>query len=500
MALPTSGTYNSLSLTAEVLIREAFENIGIAPEFRDALKMNSAIRSTTFLLQEWMSKGYNLWTVESAFFPITTGQAIYKLPSYVNDIVEMNTRTFTRQSNGIQTSFTLNTGGVVGINSAQSNTTTSYDNNNPPGVGDRVFNGNPAIGNVTQNTLNGNISFTKGGGAFFTVQSVGIISRANRRYTLVIEYCSLEDPDVPNNWTNLLTIPAQMFNDNELKTFVIPNPRPAVYYRVRETGGAILSLRQIYLNTGVAANAFDGNIYTSCTQQQRNGIIKCDYTNGGINPNTTNIITSVAIQSKTDQNYTLTVSGQIIDVADNPQTVILATLAKQLYPAGIAQWFSITIPANVTYIQIQETGGATLDIQELYFVNNETDIVMSNISYYEYQTMPVKSTQSRPTCYNLNRQFDNPQLILWPTPNPSYTLLYYSYTKMIQDISSLSQTIQIPARFYTALIWGLSYRLAVKYRPDLVQGLKSEYEEAFNVAAIEDSEDIPFVIEVDGGY
>ena len=66
--LPTSGTFYFQSIQIELVIREAFERIGILGEFVEPQKLDSAKRSIDFLLLEWMNKSINLWTLESSFF------------------------------------------------------------------------------------------------------------------------------------------------------------------------------------------------------------------------------------------------------------------------------------------------------------------------------------------------------------------------------------------------------------------------------------------------
>jgi hypothetical protein len=70
---------------------------------------------------------------------------------------------------------------------------------------------------------------------------------------------------------------------------------------------------------------------------------------------------------------------------------------------------------------------------------------------------------------------------------------------MIQDAGTLyTNTVQIPARFYPALIWGLTWRLAIKYNPSQAAMFKAEYDQAFNLASTDDSEDTP--IRIYGNY
>jgi hypothetical protein len=102
MAVPQlSGTYNYQVIEVELLIREAFERIGIAGEMIEAQKLDSARRSINFLLMEWMNDGANLWALQKDFLYLTQGKYEYTLPIQVRNVVQTILRTYTRQLNGI---------------------------------------------------------------------------------------------------------------------------------------------------------------------------------------------------------------------------------------------------------------------------------------------------------------------------------------------------------------------------------------------------------------
>jgi hypothetical protein len=72
---------------------------------------------------------------------------------------------------------------------------------------------------------------------------------------------------------------------------------------------------------------------------------------------------------------------------------------------------------------------------------------------------------------------------------------------MIQDTGAFyTNALQIPSRFYATLIWGLTYQLALKYNPQQAAQFKSEYEQSFQLATKEDSEDVPISIRGDSNY
>lgn len=339
--LPTSGTFNFQSIQIELIIREAFERIGISGEFIEPIKLESAKRSIDLIFLEWMNKSVNLWTIENAYLSLSPLQGVYTLPEYVSNIIQANLRTSTR----------------------------------------------------------------------------------------------LVTPD----------------------------------------GVATAS-------SGIAANAFDGNPYTQCTQTAPNGYITYTYWQSFHRVNW------IGITSHTTQLYTLELSYLAFEVNGT------LTLPAQTYEAGITVWFEVPPHAESAEYTITETGGATLDITEIYFNNNIQDFPITNVSRSEYYTYPNKFLASRPSVYYLDRQI-KPLLYLWPVPTADYNCLQYSYKKMIEDTGSLyTNTVQIPSRFYPALIWGVSWQLALKFNPQSAQMLKNEYEQSFEIATREDSETTPVSI------
>lgn len=335
--LPTSGTFNFQSIEIELIIREAFERVGITGEFIEPQKLDSAKRSIDLILLEWMNKGINLWTLEVGYLPLIPFQSKYTLPVSVSDIIQANLRTSSRQLNGTAASS----------------------------------------------------------------------------------------------------------------------------------------------NGGVANNAFDNNSATACTQDANNGNISYDYGDG-----VTQQINFIGIQSNSNTLYSIAVEVS----EDNAAWTALLTLPPQNFTAGVNVWFEIPVPVKARAYRIRETGGATLDIQEIYFNNNIFDLPVANVSRYEYLTYPNKQLSGRPCTYYLDRRIV-PVLNLWPAPSDTYNCLQYSYKKMMEDTGKFySNTIQIPARFYPSLIWGLSWHLAIKFQSQMTPELQAEYEKSFNLATAEDSE------------
>lgn len=119
-----------------------------------------------------------------------------------------------------------------------------------------------------------------------------------------------------------------------------------------------------------------------------------------------------------------------------------------------------------------------------------TDISLNRISVSTYANIPTKDQTGRPYQIYVNRATSSPEITLWPVPDSStpYTLAYWYLRRLDDATNPVSQTIQIPFRFYNALTAGLAYHIALK-KPeaaDRVSMLKDLADEAFALAADED--------------
>lgn len=140
---------------------------------------------------------------------------------------------------------------------------------------------------------------------------------------------------------------------------------------------------------------------------------------------------------------------------------------------------------------------------------NQIDININRISVSTYSTIPNKLTQGRPIQVWVNRRSGQttdtpgatakvPQITVWPTPDqgtaeaPFYYFVYYRLRRMV-DAGNGVNVEDIPFRFQECLICGLAYRLAMKLPGGLerIQLLKSQYDEAWEMAAGEDREKAP---------
>jgi hypothetical protein len=123
------------------------------------------------------------------------------------------------------------------------------------------------------------------------------------------------------------------------------------------------------------------------------------------------------------------------------------------------------------------------------------DRILNPISTYEYASLPNKDVQAASTCFWFNRQVE-PQITLWQVPDNTAT-----YTLKIQIISQPQDAKlpngsqpNLPYRWLDAFTAALAARLAVIYRQDLEDKRKADAERAWQIAAREDSEQVPLYV------
>lgn len=168
------------------------------------------------------------------------------------------------------------------------------------------------------------------------------------------------------------------------------------------------------------------------------------------------------------------------------------TTGQATYPAG-----SSSTDANKTVMVLDAYVTTTTGGQNI-------DRIILPISRTEYSSYPNKDQQGFTTVYWFDRLI-SPTITLWPVPNTSTgpaTLSFYRVIQ-IQDAGFTDgQTLDVPYRWLDAVATGLAYRLAMLWNQQLVQILKPLADEAYNVAAQQDTEYVSMYIspQISGYY
>jgi hypothetical protein len=130
--------------------------------------------------------------------------------------------------------------------------------------------------------------------------------------------------------------------------------------------------------------------------------------------------------------------------------------------------------------------GDTVDIIEHQIRRAGTDINITRINVSTYTNINDKNTSGRPVQIYVDRQVEQPVVYLWPVPEDNEYTLAYTRLRRIQDPGKNTTTLDVPFRFYEAVVAQLAAMLAVKIAPDRLDILKPLADEALFLAQGED--------------
>ena len=165
---------------------------------------------------------------------------------------------------------------------------------------------------------------------------------------------------------------------------------------------------------------------------------------------------------------------------------------------------TITLSAGVSTYSVPAD---TIMILDMYARTpsgtTNTDRIMMPISRTEYASYPNKTQQGFPTVFWFDRLI-SPTVTIWPVPdgsgNPT-TITYYRVTQVQDANLPGGVTIDIPSRWLDAFANGLAYYLSRIWQPQLTAQLKAEADEAYQIAAAQDTENVSvYISPMIGGY
>jgi hypothetical protein len=117
------------------------------------------------------------------------------------------------------------------------------------------------------------------------------------------------------------------------------------------------------------------------------------------------------------------------------------------------------------------------------------------ISRTEYASYSNPTAQGAPSVFWFDRLL-SPTITLWLVPDQTstFTLNYYRCT-LNQDANlPAGETPAIPSRWLDAAVTGLAARLARIYAPALEDKRQADADKAWNIAAVQDTENVDLVV------
>ncbi len=133
--------------------------------------------------------------------------------------------------------------------------------------------------------------------------------------------------------------------------------------------------------------------------------------------------------------------------------------------SGEWTWFDLDSSVAALYFRVLATSG-TLGFSQIYLGNTPTEIPLARLNKDDYTNLPNKSFQNnRPLQYWFDRQTPQPVMRLWPVPNSaaetSQIVLWRH--RQIMDVGTMTQELEVPQRWYEAIVSMLAAKLAMEY-------------------------------------
>lgn len=241
---------------------------------------------------------------------------------------------------------------------------------------------------------------------------------------------------------------------------------------------------------GTVSNVYDSNTDTYCQQTSPNGNIAVNF--GDTNSQyvgSIGFLPYIAGGGSATWSYTLQYS------TDGSTWNTLATGTNVAVQDNQWVWTDIDPGQNVQYYRMQATGGTTLALRELYFGTMARELQMSRLNRDDYTNLPNKQfTANQPFQFWFDRTIPQPTMYLWPVPSDPFVQMTVWYSRQIMDVGSLSGQLEIPQRWYEAILMMLAHRMSLEL-PAVDAGrisyLEGQADKYFNLAEQEERDKSP---------
>jgi hypothetical protein len=166
--------------------------------------------------------------------------------------------------------------------------------------------------------------------------------------------------------------------------------------------------------------------------------------------------------------------------------------------AGEITWFDIFPALAYAYFKITATAGV-LSYTTITLGNTPNEIPFGVLNRDSYVAQANQIFAGRPTTYWFQRDINRPVMHLWPAPNQAAELaqLIVWRHRHIMDVGTLQQELEIPQRWYEAIVSKLASKLALETDAvdmNLIPLLDAKAEQALREAWDGDNDGSPTTI------
>ena len=224
------------------------------------------------------------------------------------------------------------------------------------------------------------------------------------------------------------------------------------------------------------------------TVEAQTGVVTSTTTTYTVQFSSATAISTVGVLSGT-----FAASTVIIQTSNNGTTW---TIAKA-FPATANKWAwtDIDVPVTALYMRISGLSSQTTPVQ-VVFGNTPNEIPMARLNRDSYSNLPNKTFQGKPLQFWLDRTLDEPIMYVWPVPSTSTAIAQVTtYVKRyIMDVGTLTQEIEVPQRWYEAIVYQLAARFAEELPqvdPAMIPIIDQKAMRALNEAEMEERDNSP---------
>lgn len=201
---------------------------------------------------------------------------------------------------------------------------------------------------------------------------------------------------------------------------------------------------------GTADNLIDSDTSTYCDQTSTNGNFSFQFSAA------TSVI-SVGLKPHGTQTLALVLETS----SDGSNWTGVATISSATHTNNTWFWYDIAAPKSAEYFRIRETGGGTLAMYEVFLSTKNTELPMSRENRDTYVAFPDKQYPGRPLSFWYDRTV-TPSIKIWPVSDSEYYQIVVWRQRNIQDVGALTQQLEIPERWFEAVIWQLAHRMSIE--------------------------------------
>lgn len=194
-------------------------------------------------------------------------------------------------------------------------------------------------------------------------------------------------------------------------------------------------------------------------------------------------------------------SGGVLSLQRSDDGVTWTTVQTETPVASAGEWTWFDLDTSVASLYFRITTSApALSYSRVYLGNTPTEIPLARLSRDDYTNLPNKTFSSnRPLQFWLDRQVQRPVMNLWPVPNAAAEVMQVVVwaQRHIMDVGTMTQDIEVPQRWYEAIVAMLAARLAMEYievDAGLIGMLDQKAKESLYFAQQEERDNSPMMI------